>query len=78
MTMTLTLEIRPDLELRLKRVAAQQGLAADQCALHLLEVSLSDRERSSKALARLEADPLMAMAGVDDFDPVSIDEVVYR
>ena len=26
----------------------------------------------------LEADPLMEMAGVDDFEPVSVDEVVYR
>jgi hypothetical protein len=76
--MTLTLEIQPDLELRLKRAARQQGLAAEQCVLHLLEAGLPGTEQPSEVQANLEADPLMAMAGVDDFDPVSIDEVVYR
>ena len=35
------------------------------------------RERLTP-LPPLEEDPLMAMVGVDDYEPVSIDEVVYR
>ena len=31
-----------------------------------------------RPLPRLETDPLMQMAGVDDFEPQPIDEVVYR
>lgn len=74
--MTLTLEINPDLELRLKSTARQRGLAADQCALLLLEERLIEAGKASRS--RIEDDPLMTMAGVDDFEPTSIDEVVYR
>jgi len=35
------------------------------------------RERL-KPLPPLEADPLWQMAGVDDYEPVPIDDVVYR
>jgi len=31
-----------------------------------------------RQLPALEADPLGAMAGVDDFEPASVDDVVYR
>jgi len=74
--MTLTLEIQPEMARRLKRTARQRGLATDQCAISLLEEGLSGRQGSSKT--PLEDDPLMEMAGVDDFEPVSIDEVIYR
>lgn len=52
--------------------------------LELLEVVATAAEnlepvRGAKiAQDRLEDDPLMAMAGADDFEPVPVDEVVYR
>jgi len=74
--MTLTRDIPPDLERRLKMAAQRRGVAADQCAVQLLEETLPDAPEAPKP--PLEADPLMAMAGADDYDPTAIDEVVYR
>ncbi len=74
--MTLTLVIESELERRLKDEAQQRGLADAQCALLLLEESLASAPTTPAA--PLDADPLMAMAGADDFEPVAIDEVVYR
>jgi len=33
---------------------------------------------AKRTQGRLEDDPLMAMAGIDDFEPAPIDEVTYR
>ncbi len=73
--MTLQLEINPQLERRLKRTAHRLGLGTEQCALRLLQDRLSEDDTPETPL---EADPLMAMAGVDDFEPAAVDEVVYR
>lgn len=74
--MTLTLEIKPQLERQLKHAAQQRGLKTDQYALQLLEESLDGA--SITPSSPLAADPLMTMAGADDFEPVAVDEVVYR
>lgn len=74
--MTLKLEVNAELALRLKRTAAQRGLDTEECALQLLQEGLDSP--AATAGVPLTADPLMTMVGVDDFEPTSVDEVVYR
>ena len=74
--MTLHLEITRKLERQLKQTARQMGLGPEQCALRLLEDRLDNT--SQPAQTELDADPLMAMAGVDDFEPAPVDKIVYR
>ena len=74
--MTLTLDITADLERRLKLAAKRRGVAAERLVVLLLEESVPDAPEVSST--PLDADPLLAMAGTDDYDPVSVDEVVYR
>jgi hypothetical protein len=73
--MTLKLEVDPELELRLKQAAGQRRLGTEECALQLLSESL---ERGGATAVPVTVDPLMEMVGVDDFEPTSVDEVVYR
>jgi hypothetical protein len=52
--------------------------------MELLEVVATAAESLKQVRAvkiaqnRLEDDPLMAMAGADDFEPAPLDEVIYR
>jgi hypothetical protein len=48
------LTLPPQLEARLKQEAARRGMAADACALHLLEQSLPAEDRRSAGVAMLE------------------------
>ena len=53
--MTLTLTLSPELEQRLLEESQRRGLAADQCALQLLETQLVPKGRRAEAVALLQS-----------------------
>lgn len=53
--MTLTLDLTPAIEVRLRERARVQGLSADECALRLLEAGLQPADRSAVAIALLQS-----------------------
>ncbi len=67
----LQIMIDEDLDAILDRLAMQQGTSKAalirQCVRDSFAAPPSD-----------ETDPILAMAGVDDFPPAPVDEVVYR
>jgi hypothetical protein len=67
----LQISIEPELDAALERKARQEGKS--KAALIRQYV----RERVGR-LPPLKSDPLWRMAGADEFDPVPIDETVYR
>ena len=72
--MTLTIELKPDLEDRLMRAADRNGLGADEYTIRLLEEHVPGTDGRGTPRSSLKEDPLMAMVGVDDFEPVPVDE----
>lgn len=66
----LQIMIEEDLDGELERLAAAQGTS--KAAL----IRLFVRERI-RPLPPLSADPIFRIAGAGDFDPASIDDVVY-
>jgi predicted transcriptional regulator len=67
----LQIMIDEDLDQALEQLASQSGRSKAALIREFV------RERV-QALSPLTADPLWGMAGVDDFDPVPVDDVVYR
>ena len=63
--------IDEDLDLALDRLAHDSG----KSKAALIREFVRERVR---ALPPISADPIMQMAGVDDFEPTAIDDVVYR
>ena len=53
--MTLTLDLTPELQERLRREAAQQGLPVERYALDLLDKHLPPKERSADLVALLQS-----------------------
>ena len=66
----LQIMIEEDLDSELERLSAQEGTSKAA----LIRRFVRDRVRP---LPPLSADPLARMAGADDFEPASIDDVVY-
>lgn len=67
----LQIMIEEDLDAALERKAREEKTSKAALIRQFV------RERL-KPLPPLEADPLWQMAGVDDYEPVPIDDVVYR
>jgi hypothetical protein len=67
----LQIMIDEDLDAELERLALQQGTSKAA----LIREFVRERVRP---LPPLSADPLMRMAGVDDFEPAPVDDTVYR
>ena len=67
----LQIMIDDDLEEALERRSAEQGVSKAAVIRHLVRIGL-------QPLPPLEDDPLASMVGADDFEPVAVDDVVYR
>ena len=67
----LQIMIDDDLDSDLEHLAAQQRTSKAALIRQFV------RERLNP-LPPLSADPIFRMAGVDDFDPAPIDDIVYR
>ncbi len=67
----LQIMIEEDLDAELERLAASEGTSKAALIRRFVRESINP-------LPPLSADPLMAMIGADDFEPGSIDDVVYR
>jgi hypothetical protein len=67
----LQIMIEEDLDAELDRLAASEGTSKAALIRRFVRQSI-------KPLPPLSADPLVAMVGADDFEPCSIDDVVYR
>jgi hypothetical protein len=67
----LQIMIDEDLDLALEQLANRSGKSKAALIREFV------RERL-QPLPPLTADPLWTMAGADDFDPVPVDDVVYR
>lgn len=52
--MTLTLELAPAIEARLRRKARLEGLSADECAMRLLEMGLQQADQPASAIDLLQ------------------------
>lgn len=63
--------IDEDLDAELERLAAHEGTSKAALIRRFV------RERIHP-LPPLSADPILRMAGVDDFEPAAVDDVVYR
>ena len=63
--------IDDDLEEALDRRSAEEGISKAAIIRRVMRNAL-------QPLPSLAADPLSAMIGVDDYQPDSIDDVVYR
>lgn len=53
--MTININLTPELELRLKQEAERRRLAADQCAVEVLQEHLPPEDRRAKAIALLQS-----------------------
>lgn len=67
----LQVRIEDELDLALEKKAREEGTSKSA----LVRTFVRDR---LELLPPLEADPLWEMVGVDDYEPESIDDVVYR
>jgi hypothetical protein len=67
----LQISIDDDLDRELGLLAAALGASKTEVIRRLV------RERV-RSLPPLSTDPLLHMAGADDFEPASVDDVVYR
>lgn len=67
----LQIMIDEDLNAELDRLSSETGKSKAALIREMLREQL-------RPLPPLEADPLFRMAGVDDYEPASIDDVVYR
>jgi hypothetical protein len=63
--------IDDDLAEALDRCSAKEGISKAALIRRLIRSEL-------KPLPPIEEDPLWSMVGVDDYEPVDIDDVVYR
>jgi hypothetical protein len=63
--------IESDLDEALNRRSAEDGVSKAALIRRFVRSAL-------QPLPPLAADPLSSMVGVDDFDPVPVDDVVYR
>ena len=62
--------IDDDLEQALNRLSAEEGVSKAALIRRVVRQAL-------EPLPPLNDDPLSTMVGVDDFEPASIDEIVY-
>jgi hypothetical protein len=67
----LQIMIENDLDEALGRRSAEEGISKAALIRRFVRSSL-------QPLPPLDEDPLFAMVGVDDFEPASVDDVVYR
>ncbi len=67
----LHVRIEDELDLALEKKAREEGTSKSA----LVRTFVRDR---LEPLPPLEADPLYEMVGVDDYEPESVDDVVYR
>ncbi len=63
--------IEEDLDAALERAASAEGVSKAAIIRRLVRANL-------EPTVPIEADPLSAMVGVDDFEAADVDDVVYR